>query len=125
MQLQLLQVEEFLFFLQFHQLLYEFDQLLHHMQKMHLLLQIQCHYEHVHLMEHLITSLTFFTKLYIPIGRKNSNCIWKTNSVYSCFFNCFAHTLIKNSGSALLPSSTVNLIFNPCDFAYSTVSTAL
>ncbi len=34
-------------------------------------------------------------------------------------------TLSKNSGSALLPSSTVNLIFNPCDFAYSTVSTAL
>ena len=35
------------------------------------------------------------------------------------------HTLFMNSGSARLPSSRVNRILRPCDFAYSTVSTAL
>ena len=34
------------------------------------------------------------------------------------------HTSSKNSGSARLPSSTVNLILRPRDFAYSTVSRA-
>src|SRR3989338_6852850 len=71
-----------------------------------------------------IAFLTVLTKLYIPIGRIIPTVSGKL--ILSTHASSIAlHTFNKNSGSALLPSSTVNLIFSPCDFAYSTVSTAL
>ena len=71
----------------------------------------------------LISLLTYFTNSYIPAG-----CIIPTVSgrlILSTFASSIClHSDMRNSGSALLPSSTVNLMLSPCFFAYSTVSTA-